>query len=576
MRLQHFIYSTLFTCGLAATLTGCYDYTEMAEEAKANEAPVVLDLTIGADVHASRSASDRQTRALPMGGENGDGREFGAAFENAVTNISLYVYQNPAGITAPGTTTVKRLAYIADVDAVAGVTTSTVGEKIVKHIPLQRSMLDGYTYTEGDQFIVVANMGDVTPPATLGDLRNMSVTNAWTGAVGAPKSTYSAFVMSNEDNSNYTERSGTDLDPHVISVDIERVAARLDFCSNGCDTNGYLGTTADVTAGKCDAVSPLKDEEPCIQYTARDGSDVGKVYVTHVRPFNVMQQPTYLIKRSALTSSDTPVYLKDEVAYNATGFAYVVEPSTWFKALKTDPHYDPVAWYDKTRYSLVDPAYASDAAYRVHVNKAATADGFNGEKGYSHVNKTEDVNNGFTDFYVIDYANENTMPATATTSEVATGIVVRAIYSPKNVYEDTDLIVTAAYTPGDIDIYRYRPMVTSFSESKCVYFSDYSVAKAYGEKFPAVPFVVEKFEKGVCYYLTYLRHDSGDDYTPFNPAITPMEYGIVRNNIYRLKCSFTGPGWNTIPTTPSLEPLGIKPYIYVRRWYQITHPEIEI
>ncbi|MDO4211402.1 MAG: fimbria major subunit [Bacteroidales bacterium] len=568
MRLQQFIFSTLLTFGVATTLTGCFDYADLAEEAKENEAPIVLDLSIGADVAGSRSTSSRQNRALPMGGEDGDGREFGAAFENAVTDISVYIYQNPSGILSADATPVKRMVWIADVDAMAGVTTQTIGEKVVKHIPLKRSMLDGYEYAFGDQFVVVANMGDVTPPATLGALRDMLVNKAWTGAAGAAKSTYSKFVMSNEKNSSYYEREGTKENPHHISVDIERVAARLDFCSNGCDR--LLGEGGD-------AESPLADG-PCIEYTARDGAAVAKVYVTHVRPFNVMQQPTYLIKRSALTSSETPVYLKNEVAYNETDFAYVVDPQTWTKALKPAKNdaANLVSWYGDTRYSLVTPAYASDNAYRVHVNKAASADGFNAEKGYSHVNKTEDVNNGFTDFYVLDYANENTMPAGATSSEVATGYVVRAIYKPNTVYTDADLVGTLTYTVGTVDLYRYRPMLTNFSETKCLYFDNASAAQAYGEKFPAVPFIVEKFEKGVCYYITYLRHDNGNDYSPFDPDITPMEYGIVRNNIYRLKFSFTGPGFNTIPTTPDFEPLGIKPYIFVRRWYQINHPEIEI
>lgn len=570
MRLQHFIYSTLFTFGLAATFAGCSDYTEVVEEARANETIVVLDLTIGADVHATRAASGRQNRALPMGGENGDGREFGADFENAVTNISLYTYMNPSGIDSDADTEVKRIIYIDNVDDVDGVTTTEVGDKIVKHIPLKRSMLEGYSYGYGYQFVVVANMGNVaTPPTTLGDLRDMLVEHAWTGTAGAAKSTYKAFVMSNEKNSLYYERAGTKDNPHIISVDIERVAARLDFCSNGC--NRLLGPGGD-------AVSPLSSKKPCIEYTARDGVDVGKVYVTHVRPFNVMQKPTYLIKRSALTSGETPVYLKNEVAYNEDKFAYVVDPLTWTKAVKPAAN-EPAnlnTWYGSTRYSQVNAAYASDDAYCVHVNKADDANGFNAQKGYSHVNKTEDTNNGFTDFYVLDYANENTMPVGATTHEVATGYVVRAVYAPNNVFTDAELTVRISYTLGNIDLYRYRPMLTSFSESRCVYFDNEAAAQAYGKKFPAVPFKVEKFEKGVCYYITYLRHDNGNDYAPFSPDVTPMEYGIVRNNIYRLKCSFTGPGYPTIPPTPSFEPLGIKPYIFVRRWYQINHPELVI
>lgn len=571
MRLQHFIYSTLFTLGVGATLTGCYDYTEMAEEAQSNEAPIVLDLTIGADVQATRSATSRLNRALPMGGEDGDGREYGAAFENEVRDISLYYYSNPDGILSADATPIKRMVYVDNVESIA--VTTTLGDKIKKRIPLKRSMLDDYDYALGDQFVVVANMGDVTAPGTLGELRNMLVSNAWTGAPGAAKSTYSKFVMSNEKNSQYLQRSGRKTDPHIITVDIERVAARIDFCSNGSER--YLGTGSGNATG-------IDGGNPSIEYLAKEGSQtVGNVYVTHVRPFNVMQQPTFLIKRSALTSSETPVYLKNEAAYNETGFAYVVDPLTWTKALK--PAKNTAAnlesWYGNTRYSLVDKGYASNEAYRVHVNTATTADGFNDEKGYSHVDKSEDTANGFTDFYVLDYANENTMPVGATTSEVATGIVVRAIYIPKVVYPSAAAAAIGTpvvdYTNGGT-FYRYRPMTTSFNETQCVYFDKEAEARAYGDAHPATPYIVEEFKDGVCYYITYLRHDNGDDYTPFSPDVTPMEYGIVRNNIYRLKCSFSGPGYPTIPPTPSFEPLGIKPYIFVRRWYQINHPEIEI
>lgn len=571
MRLQHFIYSTLFTLGVGAVLTGCHDYTDEVAEVVANEAPIVLDLRIGTDVHATRAVSDRLTRALPMGGEDGDGREVGEDFENAVTDISLYYYQAPSGIASPDATPVRRMVYIDDLSTLEGVTQETVGEKIVKHIPLKRSMLDNYRYSYGDQFIVVANMGTVTAPTTLGALRNMLVSKAWTGTAGAAKSTYSKFVMSNERNSYYYERKGTKDEPHLITVDIERVAARLDFCSNGCDR--LLGT-----GGDADSPLPGGNGEPCIEYTAHDGSDVGKVYVTHVRPFNVMKEPTYLIKRSALTSSETPVYLKNEVAYNGSEFAYVVEPHTWSKVAKPSNNTTDnlTAWYGDTRYAKVNADYANNFDYRVHVNKADDADGFNVGRGYSHVSKTEDLTNAFTNFYVLDYANENTMPEGATTHEVATGYIVRAYYKPNNVYQDADCTTPVSYSIGSIDLYRYRPLLTEFKESKCVYFTTKAVAEAYGAKFPAVPFVVEKFTNGICYYITYLRHDNGNDVTPFDPDITPMEYGIVRNNIYRLKCSFTGPGYNEIPPTPTFEPLGIKPYIFVRRWYQIEHPEINI
>ena len=53
------------------------------------------------------------------------------------------------------------------------------------------------------------------------------------------------------------------------------------------------------------------------------------------------------------------------------------------------------------------------------------------------------------------------------------------------------------------------------------------------------------YKDGICYYRTMIKHEPNDAY------LAPMEFAIVRNNVYQLKVnSIKGLGEPTIPTTP--------------------------
>ena len=55
---------------------------------------------------------------------------------------------------------------------------------------------------------------------------------------------------------------------------------------------------------------------------------------------------------------------------------------------------------------------------------------------------------------------------------------------------------------------------------------------------------------------------------------TLMEFGIVRNNIYRVQVSkISGPG--TVKPDPR-NPEYLKAIIYVRKWREVTHPVIPV
>lgn len=567
----------------ALLLTGCADYDAVYEEMMRREQEGTVELCISIGV-----SNDRLSRS-PLEGEEGDGHKFGQHNENKVNSVLLFYYNSPQGINAPDNTVITKLAYVDEVPEGEISSDPTKGDincdidcpytqYYVTTIKLNGNDTNNYLYRSGDHYIVITNTEnwDADEIPNLGALRNKLVTQSWTA--GANFAKYDNFVMSNEHESYYESGKGTMDDPHHIIVTIERVAARIDFAYDPTETT-------EATLGAV----------PVLHYKAKDTptktgieETYGYVNLTHVRPFNVMQtnsaigyeQGSYLIKRSALPDKSGTRYLDPETAHTneaVADFPIIVEPTTWSKStLGLDPEPTELTkWYGSTRSSVVDATYASNSAYAIHHSSMTLEeDGFNG--GVS--------TDGGDRYYVLDYANENTMEADKSLKDYATGYILRAVYEPKTIKagvwttEEPKVMtsitdVTSSYSVGST-FYRYRPLVTTFDESQAVYFTLEADANEYGNhqlEATGIPYVIEKYTNGVCYYHVYARHDNSGG----SPDATPMEFGIVRNNIYRLKVSFSGPGYPE-PEVTNTEPLGIKPYLYTRPWYKVEHEEIEI
>lgn len=572
------IISTAFV-PLASTtllLTGCADYDEQLQEMmrQDSEGTIELRLNIGDE--------SRLLSRAPQGGEHGDGREDGQHHENAVNNILVFYYNAAGGINANnGTTLVTKLAYVEDVPAPVHKTDAnadpicdpsyTYKSYYQTSVKLSPTQTNYYKYKYGDHYIVITNAGNFDA-ITLDDVRNKVIGKTWDGT-GTDFTTYKDFVMSNEHESHYDSGDGTKDNPNQIIVTIERMAARIDFA--------FVADNDKVTKQTSINISGV--DIPVLQYPANDtpkGGDktkYGEVNLTHVRPFNVKQagQGSYLIKRSAKPDKSDLKFLAPETAYAGgavANFPLVVEPTTWTKG-SVDPAPTPDTWYGGTYSTNVDAAYAADAKYAVH--HATANDGF-GDGLSTDASVSPAVN-----YYVLDYANENTMRVDESLKEYATGYILRAVYVPltvkKGVWEGDPKKMTsitdASYTAGTT-FYRYRPLVTEFDESQARYFTIEADATEYGKQQlekTGVPYVIETFVNGVCYYPAYIRHDNAGGAV----GVTPMEFGVVRNNIYRLKVTFSGPGYTT-PEIQSTEPLGIKPFIYTRPWYKVEHEEITI
>lgn len=493
----------------------------------------------------------------PKAGEDGDGREPGVFHENDIDDLCVFAYNSEEGVNAPATTPIEGAVYVKDIGFTHPGTGSPV-YSMAAPVLLESLWLEKHTH-----FIIAVNMGDFTGEVSnLGELRDYRVARPWKEASAFKD--YTAFTMASESDSRMLlEKEGVELGsqehPVEVTVDVERTAARIDFVLAG-DVEDTEGTRR------------LKYEVP-----GADGTgSLAKVYLTHARVVNAMQQPTYLLKRTAsgpeASGRDylgTETVDKDGMADN-----YVMEPTTGEKRRQDPEEAVLESWFGETRFAnyLSEGAGYFTDEYKIHVERGDGTTGF--DTGLSEY----DIFGTAYPYYVMGYVNENTMFPECSTFFNATGIVVRALYVPceGHVYGayDPETGELSAATGFDFKkgqtFWRYAPSRVEMKEHEALYFSNEEAARAYGTAHPEDAASVTEYTDGVCYYNIWLRHaDNGD-----NALVGTMEYGIVRNNIYQILIkSFSGPGTNgPNPHGPD----NASSVIYVRPWNVRVQPEIVI
>lgn len=473
------------------------------------------------------------SRGNPTAGEGGDVPEAGIRNENMIEDLSLLFYHDDTGegLDLPAETGIIHTEYI---DA-SSLSVSADGTEATATYRLG----DGYIPVDGDRVLVAANMGDLRGISTLGEFRDMLVMYPWKAGATIPE--YSRFTMATAKNDPDEGRidvvnfKGTKENPYLAKVNIERTAARIDFWY--------------------DAAENCPSDRSELVYKAMDGSvETAKVHVTHILPVNLMQEPSYMVKRvTAGTSGLSAIrYCGDETVENLVPTNYVIEPHTLAKNTVGSAGLSLEKWYGDTRASYIRDNY-SDGIFNEGNRLAA----FLSED--QPVDYTES-GYGFDKYVTLAYANENTQTADYHKSDFVTGLVFRAEYHPSRVYSDASAMVEAGYSTGD-DLWRCTLSDQDMGDGKVVYFSSRDAAAGYAAKHGGLAHVTE-YPGGVCYYTLWLRHADASSVAP-GASTCPMEYGIVRNNIYRVGVSFHGPG---DPVPELREPNTIRARIFVRKW----------
>lgn len=537
-----YILTLLFLC-LGVCFTGCTGDDDMDMSSSNGSSDFYIRLNI----------STRKTtpmRALPAeypwGGEDGDNdrREDGRNNEDLISDFTIFIYNDAEGngINDAPNTDIKCAKYFKYQDL------EYIGSNTYQTKPLK---ITNYAPDEKDRIIVVANMGDMSSLTTLGAVRNAEISKGWTAASAIKD--YKDFAMSSATDNNVspnyygkvvTSHEGTYEDPLQAETQIERIAARIDFWM----------------------MNPLTTGEDYVEYEVANPdlkSDV--LRLSHVRIVNASQMPTYNIKRVAdavkpLSSTVNYLGLEEVDGSSHIPTNYVVEPLTTTKnstSVVSTSMLD--TWYGASSFNNSrDVAFLDNDDYKIatHSSEQFTLTGTDSDMDGDG---NDDV------CYTLGYTMENTMDITGQTSKFMTGLELKGTYVP---HEDHVMklsggspVKDGSYTAGS-DFWYY---VNTLGTVKII-FSNETDANIYKAVNPGT---VNKYTKGECYYYVWIRHAMYDG--SHTTGTFPMEYGIVRNNIYRIGVQ----GVEGLGTyVPSPDPVLLKSSLYVRKWRFREHPEI--
>ena len=390
------------------------------------------------------------TRANPMGGEDGNGREDGILNENMIHDLNIFFYNHSEGMNAPDATPVKGFYFNLD--------NPDDEDNSVKFDKVESSSINGMTYYEvkfiyeGEitnfshtalKFITVANVGKPMGKSllTLGDLRKHNghiessiLSSSWieTSVDGQKVKDYDRFVMTtayadqNINGKDYGSSTinfsgtGSENAPYLGETTVERLCARIDLWYNKAQNAGNSDSPEELT------------------YSVKGGADdseIATVHIINVLPVNVMQKTSFLLKKvtdesGTSTRSDWSASGLGGITSfkwggvemphpNAAGkdrpVNYVVEPTTLLKN-KTDA--DPAGWYGDTgaetvKNRITQSSPGSFGDYHNGIPASPTSPNYDCDR-----------------IAIIGYANENTHPTDCFKSEFLTGLAFRAVYVP--------------------------------------------------------------------------------------------------------------------------------------------------
>lgn len=321
------------------------------------------------DTRASRATTGR-----PHGGEDGDGREPGINNENDVNSLTILLYKSGKDDLTEADATID---YVYTFTNLTKATTSTSGiDATYTTVPKE---IDAAIVDKNYHVIVIANADDMTSRCKgkkISEIRDLQMSKVCTRDADITK--FSNFIMSSKNDAKIDfTKEGSETDPYVVNVDIERLAARIDIIPNAT----FDGTSQGY------------------YYDVKDGANViGGFKLESVTPSKVLTKGEYLIKRvssDAAVSAVTYFGLEEMDATTKASTNYVVCP--WTK--------------DRTGLTLAK-AEGPASLYKVkETTSTSTA-----------VGKAS---------YILDYVMENTTTDNAVVN--STGLIFKGKY-----YEETE------------------------------------------------------------------------------------------------------------------------------------------
>lgn len=535
-----------------------------------------------------RMADAQGTRANPGAGETGDGPEAGQDYENRVNSAVAFLFDGDADVNSPDETPVIAAVYFGNV-------TSGDGKWITE---TQQADVDNGTYN----VIVVANPGDDSWWSTadnLSEVRDKKYTTAWTKS---DDGTYSDFLMAlaDEPSERLVVENNPKEAPATISVNVERVAARVDYKADGefklTDTNyadasvTILGATIinDFNAGSY--ILKRVSEDP----TKKTGSGVTYLGIEKTgadgQPTNYVIDPWTAEKNSTNADLDDAFTTIDGQKVNAAGLyvdgSYLYsgseDPEWWSTRMIagapiTDPE-DNKTWQcvgytleNTTAKDLTAKTYNTGLAFQAQFNPGSALAGYKsghtffryGDRLYTSLTAMMGQLNEQTDFAA--YFNAEVDGLKSKTWADVTAFCEALPYDPvglagyftglqgeadasANVGNGLDNVTWMAFL-ATLGVDESDPLDPQINQGG----HDDTRARLYESSNG----MLRTYYKGLCYYVWWLRH-SNDDSDVTNGL---MEYAVVRNNIYKVEVKTVASIGGDVPDDTE-----IKAHVYVKDW----------
>ncbi len=590
MRVKWNIILTAPVCALllAAGLTGCGE--SVLEEGRGSvtqsegRSYVMFNVTSVNNARRTRADDD------PTAGEWGDGRERGQTYENEVNTVAVFLYQDADGVNGNASTPVTML-YFGESEVSGRQNTNNnidyIATTAAKEVEL-----------EAGQYNVLA----VVNPAgvewagdglTLGTLRDHIETDAWAETDGS----YSSFLMTSEN-----EGKGVNLDynpeqdPAVATVDVERMAARIDYRAEGTytieaeDDATYAGASVVITgaalvnnlnAGSYEMKRVNSGLGQGVTYLGEETVDAEGIATNYViDPWTEEKDGTNDL--SSLYGVYYPGYATDEEEQNPSYWAGLVKEGTQVR------DEDNTAWnivgytMENTTYAdYTSKQYSTGLVFGARFTPAegTVVDGFYADYDFVYGEST------FFKWNSVLYATAEDMMAAAYPN----------VFTTENMFGETtfagisdlDGLATFIATLRDDDPTGYKAYLQGIEEfptdksalywenymvNSCHYYFDTDVpALLIGEDCRALlneatGGAVSTYEESRCYYTWWVRHSNDGS----NETNGVMEYSIVRNNIYKVRVNSVYSIGGDIPQE------GVRAFVYVRNWTLLPSETIDL
>lgn len=332
------------------------------------------------DTRASRATTE------PQGGEEGNGRETGLDNENKVNSLTVLLYESDKDDLSEDAS----IDYVYTFTGLKEETTSPGKDATYTTGPRE---IDAAIVGKNYHVIVIANADDMTSKCKgqkIKDVRDLQMSKVCTRDADITK--FSNFIMSSKKDATIDfSKEGSETNPYLVDVDIERLAARIDIIPTA--------TYDDTGKG--------------YYYNVMDGTNVvGGFKLESVTPTKVMTSGEFLIKRVSPDAAVSKVTYYGEEEMNPTTKAstnYVVCP--WTK--------------NRTGLTLSN----AEGSISYNVQKVASSKS-----------------------YILDYVMENT--TTDNKEDYSTGLIFKGKYYEETEWDKTTMRPTTG-APGTDKEYTY-------------------------------------------------------------------------------------------------------------------------